>query len=578
MKQHELGLLFDQMADILEYRGENIFRIRAYRRASQNLLSFSGDLERMMQAGELQEISGIGPDLAEKITEYLSTGRIAALEKMRRTIPKGLLELLEIPGVGPKTAQLLAQRLRISTVQQLEAAIRAHTLSKLPGFQKKKEENILKGIEILRKGRERMHLGLALPLAAQLTEFLKKLPGVTRVSTAGSLRRMRETIGDCDVLATSARPAAVIEAFTKSHFCSRVLGAGTTKASIVTPQGVQVDLRVVKPESFGAALQYFTGSKEHNVRLRELAIRKGLKLNEYGVFRTRTNARIGGREEEEMYKALGLPWIPPELREDSGELEAAKAGRLPRLVELRDVRGDFHIHTTWSDGSDELEEMAKAGAARGYEYLAICDHSQSLKFAHGMSIPRLRQQMRKIQVINRSSKCRLLMGSEVDILAEGRMDYPDRVLAELDFVVGSIHSGFTQPKAMLTRRLITAMRNPYVTLIAHPTGRLMGQRDPYPIDLAAVFKAAKETGTAMEINAFPKRLDLCDTAARQAQESGVMLAVSTDSHSLDQLDQISIGLGVARRAWIEPSQLLNCLPLAGLREWIGRKRDEALRR
>jgi len=578
MKQHELGLLFDQMADILEYRGENIFRIRAYRRASQNLLSFSGDLERMMQAGELQEISGIGPDLAEKITEYLSTGRIAALEKMRRTIPKGLLELLEIPGVGPKTAQLLAQRLRISTVQQLEAAIRAHTLSKLPGFQKKKEENILKGIEILRKGRERMHLGLALPLAAQLIEFLRKLPGVTRVSTAGSLRRMRETIGDCDVLAASARPAAVIEAFTKSHFCSRVLGAGTTKASIVTPQGIQVDLRVVKPESFGAALQYFTGSKEHNVRLRELAIRKGLKLNEYGVFRTRTNARIGGREEEEMYKALGLPWIPPELREDSGELEAAKAGRLPRLVELRDVRGDFHIHTTWSDGSDELEEMAKAGAARGYEYLAICDHSQSLKFAHGMSIPRLRQQMRKIQVINRSSKCRLLMGSEVDILAEGRMDYPDRVLAELDFVVGSIHSGFTQPKAMLTRRLITAMRNPYVTLIAHPTGRLMGQRDPYPIDLAAVFKAAKETGTAMEINAFPKRLDLCDTAARQAQESGVMLAVSTDSHSLDQLDQISIGLGVARRAWIEPSQLLNCLPLAGLREWIGRKRDEALRR
>ncbi|MBI4342099.1 MAG: DNA polymerase/3'-5' exonuclease PolX [Candidatus Omnitrophica bacterium] len=573
MKQHEIAALFSEMADLLEYQGENLFRIRAYRRAAQNLESFSGDLDRVSAEDRLTELSGIGADLANKITEYLSTGTIAAVEAVRRRIPPGVLALLEVPGLGPKTAKLLTERLRIKTIDELEDAAKAHRLSRLPGFQAKKEENILKGIAIVKRGRERMHLGVAMPLANALMTCLEQTPAVTRISTAGSLRRMRETIGDLDLLVASSHPARVMEAFTHSPFSQRVLASGTTKSSILTPEGVQVDLRVVEPDSFGAALQYFTGSKEHNVRVRELAVRQGLKVNEYGVFRVKTNRRLAGREEADVYKTLGLPWIAPELREDQGELDAAKAGRLPQLVERNDVRGDFHIHTVWSDGSDTLEAMAKAGSARGYQYLAICDHSPSLKVAHGMPVARLRQQMAKIRAMNARTKgFRLLMGAEVDILSDGSMDYPDAVLAELDFVVGSIHTGFTQGEAALTRRLIAAMRNPYVTLIAHPTGRLMGQREPYPVDLEAVFKAARDTQTALEINAYPRRLDLCDTAAKRAREAGVMLAVSTDSHSLDQLDQMVFGLGVARRAWVEPAQLLNCLTLDRLLKWVARKR------
>ena len=574
MKQHEIAGLFAQMADLLEYRGDNPFRIRAYRRAAQNLESFSGDLQRLADAGRLKGLSGIGPDLADKIAEYLATGTIGAIERLKGSIPRGVLELLEVPGLGPKTAKLLTERLRISSVAELERAGKAHRLQRLPGFQAKKEENLLAGIAILNKGRERMHLGIALPLARELLATLQRVPGVTAVSTAVSLRRMKETIGDLDLLAASSRPKAVMDAFVRSPFCERVLAAGTTKSSIITPEGVQVDLRVVEPKSFGAALQYFTGSKEHNVRLRELAIRKGLKVNEYGVFRVKTNAWLAGREEADVYRALGLAWIPPELREDGGEIEAAKAGRLPTLVEPRDIRGDFHIHTTWSDGSDSLETVAKAGERLGYQYLAICDHSPSLKVAHGMTVPRLRRQMTQIRALNaRAARFRLLMGAEVDILADGRMDYPDEVLAELDFVIGSIHSGFRQSEAVLTRRLIAAMRHPCVTLIAHPTGRLMGQREPYPLDLDAVCNAAKETGTALEINAYPKRLDLSDTAARRAGEAGVMLAVSTDTHSLDQLDHMVIGLGVARRAWLSPRQLLNCLSRERLLAWIARKRQ-----
>ncbi|MBI2104690.1 MAG: DNA polymerase/3'-5' exonuclease PolX [Candidatus Omnitrophica bacterium] len=575
MKQHEIAALFTQMADLLEYRDENPFRIRAYRRAAQNLESFSGDLERLAAERRLRELSGIGADLAEKIEEYLQTGKMRAVESLKRRVPPGILELLEVPGLGPKTAKLLTKRLRVSTVGELEEAAKAHRIRGLPGFGAKKEENLLKGIGVLARGRERMHLGIAVPLANELLALLRRAPGVSRVSTAGSLRRMRETIGDLDLLAASTRPLKAMEALRKSSFCARVLASGRTKSSILTPDGLQIDLRVVPPESFGAALQYFTGSKEHNVRLRELAGRQGLKVNEYGVFRLKTGKRLAGREEADVYKALGLAWIPPELREDCGEIDAAKAGRLPSLVEAEDIRGDFHIHTRWSDGSDSLSRVAKAGTARGYQYLAICDHSPSLKVAHGMPVRRLREQMREIRALNaRGGPLRLLMGAEVDILGDGSMDYPDAVLADLDFVVGSIHSGFGQGEAALTRRLIAAMRNPYVTLIAHPTGRLMGQREPYPVDLEAVFRAAKTTGTALELNAHPRRLDLNDASARRAREAGVMLALSTDTHSVDQLEQIAFGLAVARRAWLEPRHLLNCFTLNQLLAWVGRKRHK----
>ena len=574
MKQHEIASLFAHMADLLEVGGENPFRVRAYRRAGQNLERFSGDLEHLAAEQRLQELSGIGPDLASKISEYLSTGTIAAIDRLKQSIPAGVLELLDIPGVGPKTAKLLTERLHISTLQELETAAKNNRLSRLPGFQEKKAQNILKGIEIVKRGRQRMHLGLAMGRANALLTFLRTVPSVTRVSTAGSLRRMKETIGDLDLLVASRKPARVMEALRHSVFCARLLASGMTKTSMVTPDGVQVDVRVVEPDCFGAALQYFTGSKEHNVRLRELAIRKGLKINEYGVFRAKTNKRVAGREEADVYQTVGLPWIAPELREDQGEIAAAQSRRLPSLVEATDVRGDFHIHTNWSDGSDRLEDVAAAGAAQGYQYLAICDHSQSLKVAHGMTVRRLKEQQALIRRLNQHTKrFRLLMGAEVDILADGSMDYPNEVLKGLDFVVASIHSGFGQGEAVLTRRMIKAMHNPYVTLIAHPTGRLMGQREPYPLDLETVYQTAQETRTALEINAYPKRLDLCDTAAKRAKELGVTLAISTDSHSVDQLDQMVFGLGVARRAWLEPNDLLNCLSLNQLLAWIARKRS-----
>lgn len=573
MKQHEIAELFSEMGDLLELQGENPFRVRAYRRAAQQLEQFTGSLETLEKEGRLKELPGIGEDLAKKIAEYFSTGHIRAIDQLRRQSPEGVLEMLRIPGVGPKTAQLLSKKLNVESVSQLKSAIEKHKLRTLPGFQAKKEQAILKGIEILQKGQARMHLGIAWPLAQTILEFLRKVPGVTRVSSAGSLRRMRETIGDLDILAASATAQRTMKAFCESPFCQRVLVSGETKTSVLTPEGIQVDLRVVKPESFGAALQYFTGSKEHNVHLREMAIRQGLKINEYGIFRLKNNRKIGGREEADIYKALGLSWMPPELREDAGELDAAKTGKLPKLVEAEDLRGDFHIHSNWSDGNAPLADVAKAGADKGYEYIALCDHSQSLKVANGMSVARLRSQMKEVAALNaRFKRFRILMGAEVDILNDGSMDYPDEVLADLDFVVGSIHSGFTQNEAALTRRMITAMHNPYVTLIAHPTGRLMGQREPYAINLEAVFKAAKETKTAVEINAYPKRLDLCDTAARRAKEAGAMLAISTDTHALENFDNMTFGLGVARRAWLEPKNLLNCLDLSALEKWITQQR------
>ncbi len=576
MKQHELAALFSQMADLLEFRGDNPFRIRAYRKAAQNLESVTEDLQRLSDEDRLTEIPGIGQDLAGKIREYLTQGRIRDVEQLKRTVPSGVLALLEIPGIGPKTTKLLYERLRIASVSQLEAAARAHQLCQLPGFQEKKEQNILKGIEIVRKGRERMHLGLAWPLANRLLGMLREVPGVKRAEIAGSLRRMKETIGDLDLLVATQKPGQVMKRFTTAPFCARVLAAGNTKSSILTSEGVQVDLRVVEPACFGAAWQYFTGSKEHNVHLREMAVRQGLKINEYGFFHAKTGKRLGGREEEEIYQALGLPWIPPEIREDTGEIEAALQARLPKLVTQADLRGDFHIHTNWSDGSHTLEEVANAGIKHGYQYLVICDHSKSLKVAGGLSEQELREQMAQIRTLNkRWQPFQLLMGAEVDILARGVMDYSDGVLRQLDFVIGSIHSGFKQDETTITNRIIHAMRNPYVTMIAHPTGRLLGQREPYAVNFHKVFETAAATQTAIEINAYPKRLDLNDLAARQAREQGVWLAISTDTHSLDQLENITFGIGVARRAWLEPKHLLNCFTRKQLLAWIRQKRQRA---
>lgn len=573
MTGHEIAMMFHRFADLLECQGENPFRIRAYRRGADAIEAYgSADLEQLAATGQLRRIPGIGEDLAAKITEAFRTGRIAALEALQAKMP-GMLELLQVPGLGPKTAMLLHKQLKIRTLAELEQAIAAGKLKGVAGFQDKKVQNLLQGLKRVRSGSQRLLLGTAYGLAQEILSFLRRQKEVERVSMAGSLRRMRETIGDIDLLAASTQPAKVMAALTGAAFCARVLGSGMTKTSIVTVHGVQVDVRVVPPESFGAALQYFTGSKEHNVRVREFAARQGLKVNEYGVFRVKGNRRLAGREEAGVYKALGLRWMPPELREDAGEIDAALEGRVPELVEQKHLRGDFHIHTEATDGHHPLEEVARTAEARGYEYIAVCDHSRSLRIARGLSIEQLRAHARKIRALSaKMPTLRLLAGSEMDILPDGSMDYPDAVLRELDFVIASIHSGFQQSKEQLTRRLVRAMENPYVTLIAHPTGRRMPRREPYPLDFDEVLRTAKRTGTALEINAQQDRLDLRDHMARQAKDAGVMLAISTDTHWLSDFDNITFGLGVARRAWVQPKHLLNTMTLKQLTAWIAKQR------
>jgi len=574
MIHHELAELFDNMADLLEFRNENPFRVRAYRRASAQLAQLSEDVRTLDAENRLTEIPGIGQDLARKIHEYLATGTVVEIERLKQQVPPSIFLLIQVPGIGPKTAAIIAERLKITSLAQLEAAAHDHQLCKLPGIQEVKEQKILKGLALVRQGQHRRTLGAALSLAQRLIEQLKALPDIRRIEIAGSLRRMKETIGDVDVLVSTAKPAAVMRQFTGGAWCRQVLASGPTKTSILTTDGMQVDLRAVKPEEFGAAWVYLTGSKDHNVRLRERAIRLGLKLNEYGLFRAASGRRVAGREEADVYKALGLDWIPPEIREDSGELDAAADHTLPRLIEAKDIRGDFHVHTNQSDGSNTLQELADAARRRGYEYLAITDHSQSLKIAHGLSEAAMTAQLARIAEANSTLRgLTLLSGAEVDILKDGRMDYPDRILKQLDVVIGSVHSGFNQPEATITNRILSAMRNRYVTFIAHPTGRLHGQREPYAVNLPAVFEGARETQTALEINASPTRLDLEASAARQAVAAGARIVLSTDTHRLDHLDHMTLGLGLARRAWLEPKDVLNCLRRDELLAWIQQKRN-----
>jgi len=571
----EIAKLFNEIADLLEIKDENIFKIRAYRRAAINLESVTEEIESVAERGGLTDIAGIGKDLAAKIGQALETRRIEYLDELRKEIPRGVVELMEIPGVGPKTAKLLFEKLRVDSVERLEALAQEGKLLSLPGIKQKTIENILKGIQVVKKGRERMLLGRALPLAREIVQTLEKLPQVRQIGMAGSLRRMRETVRDFDLLITSTKPAKVMEAFIALPQVAEVLAHGETKATVRHREGIQMDLRVVEPECFGAALQYFTGSKDHNIRVRELASRKGLKVSEYGVFKEATGRRIAGATEEEVYKAIGLPYIPPELREDTGEVEAALEGRLPKLLELGDLRGDLHAHTNWSDGHHELEALIEAAHRKGYEYVIVSDHSRSSTVAGGLSEERLLEQIGKIRALNKKYKnFRILAGSECDILADGRMDFPDRVLAQLDIVLCAVHSRFKQARAEMTSRIVKALANPYVNILAHPTGRLIGERDPYDVDLEAVFAAAKQHGKAVEINAQPSRLDLNDHHARRAKELGVMLSIDTDTHFLDQLDHMALGVATARRAWIGKTDVINTMPLGKLLTWAHKSRPQ----
>lgn len=573
MRNLEIAKLFNEIADLLEIKDENVFKIRAYRRAAMNLESLTEEIEDVATRGGLLEIAGIGKDLAAKIQQALQTRRIEYLEELRKEIPRGVVELMSIPGVGPKTAKLLFEKLQVDSVESLEALAQAGKLLGLPGIKEKTVKNILKGIQVVKKGRERMGLGRALPLAREIVQLLEKLPQVKRISMAGSLRRMRETAKDVDLLVTSTKPAKVMEVFTSLPQVAEVLLRGDTKATILHREGIQVDIRVVEPACFGAALLYFTGSKAHNIRVRELASRKGLKVSEYGVFKEVTGKRIAGATEEEVYKVIGLPYIPPELREDAGEIEAALEGRLPDLVELKDLRGDLHAHTNWSDGHHNLEALIEAAHRRGYEYIIVSDHSRSSTVAGGLSEERLLEQVEKVRALNKKyPKLRILAGSECDILADGRMDFPDRVLAQLDIVLAAVHSRFKQGRAEMTARIVKALGNPYVNILAHPTGRLIGERDPYDVDLEAVFAAAKQHGKAVEINAQPARLDLNDHHARRGKELGVKFSIDTDTHFLDQLENMTLGVATARRAWIGKADVINTMPLSKLLTWAYKSR------
>ena len=559
MKNPEITKIFNEIADLLEIKGENPFRIRAYRRAALNIESLSTDISSASE-GELLKIPGIGHDLAGKILEYIQTGKILAYDDLRKEVPGGLSLLLSIPGLGSKTAKLLFEKLQVKDMHDLERLAREHKLTGLPGIREKTEEHIIKGIEMLKRGMERQPLGKVLPIAKEIVDDLRENAPVNQIQIAGSIRRWKETVKDIDILATSKNPKAVMNAFIHLPGVKEVIMHGPTKSSVIVHEGLQVDLRVVDEDCFGAALAYFTGSKAHNIRLREMAVRSGLKINEYGVFREKDQKKLGGRREEDVYRLLGLPFIAPELREDAGEIEAAAAGRLPHLIISSDIRGDLHVHTRRSDGSHDFDELIMAARKRGYEYIAITDHSKGLGIARGLSEEKLIEEKTAIAALNKKLKgFKVLAGVEVDIRGDGRMDFDDEILKQMDIVVASIHSGFRQSKEQITKRLVSAMRNPYVSVIAHPTGRLIGERDPYDVDMLEVLRAAHQTGTAIEINAYPFRLDLNDVYARKAREMQVRLVISTDTHMVNQFDYMEYGVSMARRGWLEKTDVLNTL-------------------
>ena len=571
MRNFEIARLFYEMANLLEVRGESVFRIRAYQRGAQTLETLAEDVGVLAERGALTSLPNIGKDLAAKIQEYLATGRMARLEALREGLAPTFLTLLEIRGLGPKTARALFEQLGIESIEQLEEACRTKRIVGVAGVRERTCENILKGIAEWRAGRTRVLLPAARAVARQVADALRAHGGVERLEIAGSLRRMRESVKDVDILVTSTAPARVIETLASLPSVVEVTGRGETKASVRHQDGLAIDLRVVEPAAFGAALQYFTGSREHNVRLRQLAIQRGLKLREYGLFDDATGARVAGATEEDVYAALGLPWIPPELREDTGELEAAREGRLPRLVEPRDLRGDLHDHTDWSDGHHPLEKLVEAAEARGYEYIIVSDHSRSLTIAGGLSVEEVRAQRTKINELQPRHRIRILAGTECDILEDGRLDFPDEILAELDVVLGAVHSRFKQSRPEMTARIVRALGHPHLDILAHPTGRKIGSREPYDVDMEAVFAAARAHGKAIEINASPERLDMSDVHARRAAELGIPVPISTDTHYLSELDWTELGCAVARRAWIGPAQVLNTRPLEELLAWTRRE-------
>lgn len=570
MKNQEIAEVFYQIADLLEIKGELPFKIRAYRRAAQRIETLEMDIEDVYRKGKLREIPGIGESIANKIKELIETGRLEYLEKLKKEIPEDLVRLMEIPGVGPKKALVLYKKLGITTVDQLREACEKGRLRSLEGFGELTERNILRGIEMLERSKGRFLINVAYENGIRIVDYLKKNRDVLNISIAGSLRRMKETIGDIDILVSSLNPDSIMDDFVKYPDVKEILVKGSKKTSVILRDGIQVDVRVVKPESFGAALQYFTGSKEHNIQIRNIAVKMGLKINEYGVFKKETEEYIAGRTEEEVYKAIGLDYIEPELRENRGEIELAQQGKLPKIVKYEEVKGDFHIHSTWSDGTASIEEIARKAQEMGYEFVGIADHSASLKVAYGLSEEKVLKKIQEIRKLQERFDVRIFAGTECDIKPDGSLDYSNKILKELDFAYAAIHSRFKMNEKEMTERIVKAMENEYINILAHPTARMIGKRDPINVDLERIFEVARETNTFMEINAFPDRLDLNDVHAKMAKERGVKLAIGTDSHSLDHMRFLKFGTAMARRGWLEKKDILNTYDLREIEKIFGR--------
>lgn len=569
MSNREIADVFYTIADLLEVKGEVIYKILAYRKAADNLVNLSQDVEDLWKEGKLTTIPGVGKAIAEKIEEYLSTGKLEFLEKLKAEVPPSLVEVLRVPDVGPKKAALFWRELGITNMTELEAAARAGKLRTLPGMGEKSEARILAGVEAVSRRSTRIPLGMAWPFAMRILERLREVPGVVAAEAGGSLRRMRATVGDLDLLAAAADSGPVMDAFTSHPEVLKVLARGDTKASVEFRNGMRAQLWVHPPERFGTALVYGTGSKDHNVRLRELALKKKLSLSDQS-FLKEDGSEILCATEEEVYEILGLPWIPPELREDRGEIKAARAGKLPRLIEVGDIRAALHAHSTWSDGKLSIKEMALAARERGMRLLAITDHSGSLGVAGGLSIEDLKKQRQEIDAVQKElgDSIILLQGSEVEIRANGSLDFPPEVLAELDIVIASLHTSLRQPRQQVTERLLNAIHSPHVDIIGHPTGRMIPNREGADLDMDAVFAAAVESGLSLEINAHPARLDLDDIHSRRAVELKVPLSINTDAHSAADLDLLHFGVATARRGWVEPQDVINTWEPDRILEWL----------
>jgi DNA polymerase (family 10) len=572
METPRIAQILDEMGTLLEVRGENPFRCRAYHNAAQALRSLPSDLSEMIADGRLADVPGVGETMHRKIVELATTGRLEAFETLRRTTPPGLVALLRVPGLGPKKIKALHETLAVESLADLRAAAEGGKIAPLKGFSEKTQAKILEGIAFIESAGDRVLLSRAERLVAPIVEAVRRYPGVTQVEVCGSLRRRCETIGDLDVLFSAPDPVPVLDHFVGLPDVAAVLAHGPTKASVRLLDGVQCDLRGVDDDQFPFALHYFTGSKAHNIAIRRRALARGYTLNEYAL--TGAEGPVACRSEAELFKALGLPEIPPELREDAGEIEAAERGALPRLLTRADLTGTFHCHTDWSDGGATLEEMAAAASEAGLKYLGIADHSKSAGYAGGLSADRVRQQWAAIDALNQRfrGKFRLFKGTECDILADGTLDYPDELLDGFDYVVASVHSSFGMARAEMTARVVRAVSNPRVTMLGHPTGRLLLARDAYAVDLDAVIAAAARAGTMIEINANPHRLDLDAVHCRRAKEQGVLIVVNPDAHSTGGLDDLEYGVAVARRGWLAAADVFNTRPLAATADALEARR------